>query len=473
MKNNRLIKNILFISSGYFVNIILNLITLGIITRYLSVEEFGLFNYWLALIGVFSKVVDMGLGPIVLRECSKGGNCPSYMSTSVIFRVLILFFVTIVINIYLKFTDTRTVNFFLANFLLLNIIFSQKFNNIRDILNIPFKVNIKMQVPILINVSENLLLLILISLVYFFKLNFITFLGFYVAANIPGFLLLFFWNLKKENIKLLFELNSLKYLIKESLPLAGYVFLAFFYLQIDIFLIKIFLSEKAVGLYSTAIRLSRPLLIIPASLITTFFPLFVKSIKENKKIDFQIGLIVKVLLIVALSIAITVNFKTDELNVLLFGSEYSGIGLITSLLFWTLIFSFFNFFILDIFTAKGKQKYNLFYIIIVTLTTIVISAVSINFLGLKGAAAARLFSSFLGTMILLNFLKRINLKIKFFSFRILLWAMCSFILLDLISALNIFFYFPLALTFIIVCAFILRVFNSDEILFLRQQLKHG
>ena len=198
-----------------------------------------------------------------------------------------------------------------------------------------------------------------------------------------------------------------------------------------------------------------------------------KSIKENKKIDFQISLIVKVLLIVALTIALTVNFKTDELNVLLFGNEYSGIGLITSLLFWTLIFSFFNFFILDVFTAKGKQKYNLFYIIIVTLATIVISAVSINLLGLKGAAAARLFSSFLGTIILLNFLKRINLKIQFFSFKILLWAMCSFILLDLISDLNIFIYFPLALTFIIVCAFILRVFNNDEILFLRQQLKHG
>lgn len=473
MKNIQIIKNILSLSGGQLINIILNLITIGIITRYLTLWEFGLFNYWLALIGVLSKFVDLGLGPIVLRECSKNRDCYSYLSTSIIFRIILLFILAICVNGYLFFAEVPKTEIYLANFLILNIIFSQKFNNVRDLLNIPFKRRIKMQIPILINVLENLLLLLSIILVSLFDLGFVLFLLFYVVSNIPGFFILLLVNIKNRDVKLYFSLNRLKYLIRESLPLAGYVLFAYVYLQVDLFLIKVLLNEESVGLYSAAVRLSRPLLIIPSSLITTFFPLIVYSIKKARNIDFEINLVVKILVILGLAISLLVTFKTADINSFVFGSDYSKVSVTTALLFWTLSFTFFNFFILDVFTAKNKQKYNLYYIISVTVLTIIADIIFISLFGLKGAAIARIFSAFIGTLILLNFLKKIDLKINYFNLKILTWTILSFILVYFISSWSFMIYLPVSSLVLLILIILLRVFNSEEIIFLKKHLKFG
>lgn len=81
----KIIANIISITGSQILSLILFMITFGYIARYLEVTEFGLFNYWLAVIGILAKLMDFGFGPIVFESVQKETN------VIIIFRPFLFF----------------------------------------------------------------------------------------------------------------------------------------------------------------------------------------------------------------------------------------------------------------------------------------------------------------------------------------------------------------------------------------------
>lgn len=456
------IKNILSLTSSQILALLIYLITFGYVTRFLSVSDFGLFNYWLAIIGILAKVIDFGFGPIVFRECSKDNDCNVNISTIFIYRLVILIVILILMNIYLLIFSFGTPTIFLANILLINLLFTAKSVNFRDLLYIYYKKDIKMHIPAIVNLFDSLLLLLLVLPIRFVEAKFSYFLIVYIVANIPGALFIFYKVIKEYNFELKFNFTNLKWLVRESLPLYGYVFLSYIYLQLDIFMIKYFEGESAVGLYSASVRLTRPLLIIPSAFVITFVPILVKKISSQLRIQNEISLIFKSLVFLSLVFSILFYFKANFFTVLIFGEKYLTSALPAKILFIALIFLFFNFFALDLLTIHNKQKYNLVYIIILISVGFVLNLFFIPRYSITGAAISRVISAIIGFVFLFSILRQSVGVISFINLRMLLWISVNFTIAYLLRDFNLLIYLSGVSIVMLVTIYKFKIFTQQE-----------
>ncbi|MCO6473126.1 MAG: oligosaccharide flippase family protein, partial [Melioribacteraceae bacterium] len=63
-------KNIFSLTFGQGLPLVFNFVIFVIAARALGVENFGLFSSAIAIVGILSKFVDLGIEPIVFREFS-------------------------------------------------------------------------------------------------------------------------------------------------------------------------------------------------------------------------------------------------------------------------------------------------------------------------------------------------------------------------------------------------------------------
>jgi O-antigen/teichoic acid export membrane protein len=292
-------------------------------------------------------LIDFGLGPIVFREASKESGADKLLNSALSIRTVLYLVVLVGFNaamFFLKFSETE---FILSNVLFVSIILSTRMQNFRELLATPFKVHLKMHYPMTLTILDNLLFLIGVILMPFVKGGLYYFVMVYVFSTIPGFIIQFVFLESKFQFRPKFIFYKASWLIKESAPLAGFVLLTIIYQQLDVVLLTSFKDEYSAGIYSVATRLPMPLSIIPGIIVTTVFPFLVKHLEHKTKTDLINSLVYKVLFLISFILATVFTFKSEQIVTLVFGIKYSAAGLPTSLIFWSLVFMFFNYFTLD------------------------------------------------------------------------------------------------------------------------------
>ncbi|MBZ0179706.1 MAG: polysaccharide biosynthesis C-terminal domain-containing protein, partial [Melioribacteraceae bacterium] len=145
-------------------------------------------------------------------------------------------------------------------------------------------------------------------------------------------------------------------------------------------------------------------------------------------------------------------------------------SLATSILFFSLVFNFINFFLLDMFTIHNKQKFNIFYILIVSLSFSLFAFLSIPIYYIDGAALARIIALMIGTSFLFFVLSKLHYRLWLNMGRIIPWILIVTTIGYLTKEWNIFIYIPLNLTILLAALFTLGVYNKDELSFIKSQL---
>ena len=67
----KITKNSIIFFSGIIFEKFFSFLAIVLITRYLSEEEFGIFNYAVVYISFFASIIDLGTESILIRESSK------------------------------------------------------------------------------------------------------------------------------------------------------------------------------------------------------------------------------------------------------------------------------------------------------------------------------------------------------------------------------------------------------------------
>ncbi|MCO6473130.1 MAG: oligosaccharide flippase family protein [Melioribacteraceae bacterium] len=463
-------RNIFSITVSQFLSVVLLIVVFGIVARNISVEEFGLFNYWLAIVGILSKIIDFGFNPIILRECSKDNECRESISSIFIFRLAVFIILILLTNLFLYFLNFEFITILLVNLLFINLIVSSKETNFRDLLQVFFKKDLRMHLPSLFTIIDAVLMLLLMIGLLFVENKFYFFIIVYVAASLPGFLGILVYVIKDYNFTFYFDFTKIKWYLKESLPLYGFVVVSFLFLQLDILFVDYFYGKEAVGFYSIAVRLTRPFLIVPSAIVMTVVPIFVKKIKKNISIQSELATILKSLIIISFSASVLFTFKSTFFITLIFGDGYSTASLATSILFFSLVFNFINFFLLDMLTIHNKQKFNIFYILIVSLSFSLFAFLSIPIYYIDGAALSRIIALMIGTSFLFFVLSKLHYRLWLNMGRIIPWILIVTTIGYLTKEWNIFIYIPLNLTILLAALFTLGVYNKDELSFIKSQL---
>lgn len=463
--SKRITKNIFSLSLGQGINLFLSFFSTILAARYLGVENFGEFSYLIAVVGLLAKVIDFGISPIVFRESSKDFKHFELLNTGLTIRILLFIIVLILYNLAVFLLAINLNEIILSDILLIGIIISTKFQNFRDLFEIPFKVELKMHYPMIFTMTDNFILIILVLIMPYVKGGLIYFIVSYTLSNLPGFLFLSLVLYKKFGYRFQIEFEKIKWLVKESIPLLGYVILLAIFQQVDFLLLKNMNSAYSTGIYAVANRLAMPFNIIPYAISTTFFPIIVKNIKdEEKRNDDLKGFIFKILLFISFLLMVVTSFKAQEIIIVLFGIKYINSFIPMILLFGAQIFLFYNFFAVDIFIAYNMQKYIFIYAALIVFLDLTLSLILIPIYSYNGVAFAKIASSFIGAIYLYFIGNRKNLKLKYLNMNVILWCFLLFLLFAVLSYLPLVWYWVLAIIIILPVTYLTKFFNKKEIL---------
>lgn len=470
---SRVLKNILFLVSGQTINLLLNLISLSLAARYLGVELFGKFSAMLAIVTILAKTFDFGFPSIVFRELSLKPKDYEYLNSALTATLISYLIVTFLTNLLMLIWSFSKVEILLINFLLFNSILSAKFNNIRELLNTPFKVNLRMIFPMMILVLDNLIFLVVVLVMPLFNGGLNYFIVGYVFSNLPGFLLIIFLLHKEFNFHFKFEVSKVKWLFSVALPLYGYLIVDSLFQQVDILLVKYFHSNFDVGIYSVAIRLVLPLLVIPYAIIQTVFPRIVQNINllrnENDRI---IKVVYKILFCFAVLISIMFTFKSDEIIYFLFGYHYSNSSIPTTILFWTQIFVFYNYFAINLFLAYDKQAVIFKFGMIVLVTNILFNSILIPQYSFLGASISKLLAGLSGSLFIILIQYKLKFKIFYFENKMVIWLLIVLTIGFLLGNLSLIFYLLLLIPFFMIAVILVKYFQKEEVILILELLNN-
>lgn len=472
-QTDKVSRNVSSIFIGRGVEMLITLVSVTLIARNLGVEQYGLFSSVVALTVLISKFIDLGFAPIVFRESSKKDASFEMLNTAFTIRIILFFALFVVYNSVSFLTNLTSGETLLSNILFLNIIFSSKYMNFRELLEVLFKVNLNMFNVMMFNTLDSFFLLVLVILMPYVGGGLQYLVIVYVLANVPGFLLLIIFLKKKYSYKFSHSFKHGYWLVKESLPLFGTVVLSTTFQQLDVLLLRSIDSEYSVGLYSAALRLTVPLGIIPQALVLTVFPLIVRA-KEmgNEGTMPATRLVYKILFLFSFSISFIVTFKAEPIISLVFGSEYASAYLPMTILFWSILFYYFNLFSLNLMTIYHKQKYNFIVTLLIVIIQILLIAFLAKIYSYTGVAVARVAAAGAGTILYIYLLHGIGIRFNFLSKRIIKWLILFSGGIILISFLPFYLYLLLTVIFSMIITFKLNYFAPEEVTMLLRAVNY-
>ena len=457
-------RNVSSIFIGRGAEMLITLVSVTLIARNLGVEQYGLFSTIVALTVLLSKFIDIGFAPIVFRETSKKDATFDILNTAFTLRTILVLGLFVVFNGLSGLTNLSSKEILLSNILFLNIIFSSKYMNFRELLEVLFKVNLNMFNVMLLNSIDSIFLLVFVFLMPYVGGGIEYLVIVYVAANIPGFILLIIFLSKKYCYRFSFSFKHGYWLVKESIPLFGTVILTTAFQQLDVLLLRSLDSEYSVGLYSAALRLTVPLSIIPQALITTIFPLIVRGREMGSTSTMPATrLVYKILFLFSFAISFIITFKAEHIIRLIFGGEYAKAYLPMTILFWSILFTYFNTFTLNLLTVYNKQKYNFFGTLLIVVVQVVLVIILTKFYSYTGVAVARVAAGAVGTIFFIFILRGIGIEFNFFSIRVTKWLFPLVIGVVALSFIPFYAYLPLALILTVVLTLKVKYFSPEEI----------
>lgn len=339
-------KKYIFNSGWLFLEKVLSVVlgfTIGILTvRYLGPERLGALSYVLSIIAFCSPIVHLGLNGMLQRELIDNEDQQSRIIVTVlvmkfsagIFCVLILFLFSYLYD----FKDERIAKLLpIVSITLIAApitgVFGSWFSS-----RILAKYNVYSNgLSIITNSSLKLLgVLSRLSLVFFACVEVISK---FVAALVYSILFR-----KMSNVKLSsndFDFSLAKRLIKESKWIVFSTFSALIYLKIDQLMIGNMLSMEILGIYSSAVRISEQLYIIPGILMASLFPPIIRAKKESVELyKGRLQFCYDLMFFISFSLAVLIMFFSKYIISILYGNEFLGAGQILSTHVYSGVFVF-------------------------------------------------------------------------------------------------------------------------------------
>jgi len=410
--NKKIFKiNLSWLIFDKFFRASLNLFLSIILARSLGPENFGILNYLLAFLFLFTAFSSLGMNPILTNLIIKNKfknnhiaimNAYYFRCIFSLINFLIFIFVINLINkdqIYFNYAlilGTGIVlkscevlfSYFEAKSLSKYIVLSQLVGLISSVLIILYIISngldfIYIYYALILDV---LLVFLLINILYYLKIN-----NFFTKLN----------------------LSILKKVILKSLPVLFSTISIILYMRIDQIMINSMIDEYNLGVYSVSVRFIEIFHFIPKIIMISFLPILLLSKKYNLNLLKLNSIIFKLSLIVAMFTFIS----SDYLIPFIFGENYTYSINTTKILSFSIIFVFYGVTNEHWYVSKNLQKYYAINVFLGALTNILLNYILISKFGIEGAAYATIITYFLIIFVFdyLNKKTRYLLVIKFKS----------------------------------------------------------
>ena len=431
MKNKGFLKylfNTTWLLGGKVYRVGLGLLITVWMARYLGPEQFGVFNYALSFVTIFSVFVSLGLDNLIVREViNKPKEELNILSSALLMRLLggvVLFLISTLMimkirpddQVMLMLVMAFSIGFFFKSF---------------EVLRFWFEAHVKGKYSAVIEV-------VAISVSVSVKAGFIIY-------ELP--LIYFAWTLAVETVAMSIGLvafysslggslnifkasfKKMSHLIKEAWPLILAGTLYIIYAKIDQIMLGEMVGNEAVGIYAAAVKLSEGWFFVPIVISASLYPAMLSARKVNMDVYYQrTQQLLSLMVVIGFTAAFGIMFIAAPLVLLMFGPEYKSASEILIVHIWGGIFLAMSGVSYRYFIAEGLQKYSFYRGLTGVVVNIVFNIWLIPLYGAMGAAIATVISQFMA-LYLFNVTNTKTRKMFIMQTRALL-------LLDFLSALK-------------------------------------
>lgn len=407
------LNNLIWLSSDKFLRSGILFILTIFVAQYLGPEKFGTLNYVLSIIGIFYIFSALGLEPIIVKkivESKKKSNL--ILSTSLILRLLSSFFCYSILFILLNLLnfDQELLNYTLIIGLTLFFKSTEVFFSYFNAKLLSKKIIISQFIGLFFLVAFQTILLINKSeLIYFFW-------SYLLEVLIVSILIviIYFKNNNFNNF-FIFKIHLAKNLILKSWPILFSGIGIIVYMRIDQIMLGTMVSQKSVGIYSAAVRISEIWHFIPKIILISITPYLINFYnKDIKKFRFEVIKFIKLNIFISLVISIFIYLFSEIIVSILFGQNYVDSIQIVKIHIWSTILVSIGVISSQWYILSNNQMYSFIYIFLGAIVNVILNFYLIPIYGASGAAVATLISYSLVTIFfdLLLFKTRKLFKIK-------------------------------------------------------------
>lgn len=386
------------------------------VARYLGPEQFGLFNYALSFVGLFTAITTLGLDSIVVRELIHDESRRNeVLGTAFWLKLIGAFGLLAILAIAVNFTSndsyTNTLVFIIASATIF-----QSFN----VVDMYFQSKVMGKYVTYSNVIGLLASSIVKIALIFYEAPLTAFAWTVLFDNVVlamGYMYFYLQNrlceqsnTNQSNLLLAwkFKKSTAMSLLKDSWPFILSSLVITIYTRIDQIMLKLLLNNEAVGQFTAAVKLSETIYFIPVVIMSSIFPSILNAKKHNEESYYlKLQILYDIMGLIALVIVLPIFFCSNWIATLLYGSAYDQVAHVLMVLIWVAVFTFSAVVTGQWMLIENLQKYNLIFNLLGVILVVILNYLLIPIYGAIGAAFATLLSRFISSFYILFISKRI------------------------------------------------------------------
>lgn len=360
------------------------------VARYLGPEQFGLFSFASAFVGMFGAVAGLGLQSIVVRDLVRDPTCKDEtLGTAAVLQLLggSLAYGCVLGSIFWLRTDDTIAKLLVA---ILGSIMLLRFS---DVALYWFESQVLSKYIVWV---QNSCFLIFAVIKVGFILSHAPLLAFAWAtaaeALFVAVLIFLMLGLRGPQLqKLRFSLLRAKTLLADSWPLLLSGMAIMVYMKIDQIMLGQMLSDDAVGIYSAAVRISEVWYFIPVMIVASVFPAILEAKKRDEAQYLQrLQRLYDLMVWLSVAIALPMTFISTPIVVALFGPAYAESGTVLAIHIWASVFVFLGVASNQWFVAENRQILGFQRTLLGLIINCLLNFLFIPKFGVIGAAVATL-----------------------------------------------------------------------------------
>lgn len=362
------------------------------VARYLGPENYGILGYAQALIALLSPIAILGLANIVVRELVRRPDATNdLLGSAFILRLFGGFAAWTLANLlvgWFRPEDTLT------RLVVLVLGFAHVLNA-TEVIKYWFEAQVRSKyvvwmtnalIPLAAGAKVILILqgASLMAFVWvFFATAVATAIGFFFLYQFKAGSL-FQWRASRAGMGAL---------LRDSWPLILSGVAIMVYMRIGAVMLGQMADDRAVGIYSAALKFSDIWNFVPATICASVFPAILRAKARDETLYRErLQRLLDLLVVVAFAVAIPMTFLADDLVVLLLGPQYADSGTVLAIHIWAGLFIFMGFGAGRWFLAENLQRLMFYRTFAGAIANVGLCWLLIPHYGGNGAAAAIVLS---------------------------------------------------------------------------------
>ena len=367
------------------------------VARYLGPEQFGIFNYAVAVVGLLTPVATLGLDTIVVRELVRNTFCREEILGTAFALKIISGVLTLLLVIIL--TSLLRLNDELSRWLVGITATGMVFQSF-DIIDFWFQSQTQAKYTIY---ARNAAYLI-VNLV---KISFIQMQAPLIAFAWVGLAeialsavgLVIAYQISGHSLKTWrYSFTCAKELLKNSCPLILSGIVIMVYMRIDQIMLGQVKDSKAVGLYSVVMKLAEVWYFIPGVITSSVFPSLIKAKEVSEELySKQNQKLFNLISVLAYVVAIPLTFLSSLIVKLIYGEQYIEAGPLLAIYVWSGIFVFLGTASTPWMITEGLVKFSAITSTIGAIANIALNSFLISRYSILGATISTIVSQFIAS----------------------------------------------------------------------------